>query len=74
MELIHRKSSEEKEFEEKLKELCGGFLPNDAFLERAEKFGLKNEVSTFYNEILLKLTLKNTKKTKILIFFAYLLF
>ncbi|MBR2858203.1 SHOCT domain-containing protein [bacterium] len=37
--LFSRKSSEEKEFEIKLKELCGGTFPNDAFEERAREHG-----------------------------------
>ena len=55
MALFNKKSSEEKEFEKKLKELCGGITNNDNFRAKLEAHGLStNTPNLQYKNILKK--------------------
>ena len=53
MGLFSKKSSEDKEFENKLKGLCGGFTNNDVFKDKLKKHGLSlNTPNLQYKNIL----------------------
>lgn len=53
MGLFSKKSEEEKENDEILKKLLGGFTANDAFKERLIKHGLDvNTPNTYYKKLL----------------------
>ena len=54
MGLFSKKSEEQKETENKIDELCGGFLGNDAFKRMLEKNNLEETTSNTYYKSILK--------------------
>lgn len=59
MSVFDKKSSEYKLCEEKIKNLCGGFIPNDNFRNRACKYKSEDNPSNSYEKSILKHECKN---------------
>ena len=59
MGLFSKKSKEKKRAENKIDELCGGFLGNDVFNDKVEKNNLDKSTSNVYYKSILKNEIKN---------------
>ena len=59
MSIFDKKSSEYKLCEEKIKELCGGFIANDDFINRASKYKSTDNSSNTFEKSILKHECKN---------------
>ena len=59
MGLFSKKSEEQKRAEDKIDELCGGFLGNDNFNDLLEKNNLKGTISNLNFKSILKNEVKN---------------
>ena len=59
MRLFSKKSEEQKMAENKIEELCGGFLGNDTFKDKLEKNNLDESTSNVYYKSILKNEIKN---------------
>ena len=59
MGLFSKKSEEQKRAEDKIDELCGGFLGNDTFNKKLEENGLEGSASNVYYKSVLKDEIKN---------------
>lgn len=54
MGLFKNKSDYQRQCEAKIKELCGGFLPNDEFVKRAVKFNHESSKANTFEKSVLK--------------------
>ncbi len=59
MGLFSKKTDEEKEFDARLKEICGGFVPNDFFVKKALDHNLSRTTTSVNYKNVLKSEFKN---------------